>query len=191
MLQMIPPSRPFALWGLDIVGLFPRTVGGFRFLYITIDKFIKWSEATSVVKINKQSTVKFIKSTICRFGVPNRITTDNGSQFTSGAFQGYCEDLGIQICYASVAHPESNGQVERANAKMLKGLKTRTYDGWKKHGKKWIDELPCALWGNRTSPSQATSEMPFFMVYGAEAVLPLEVTMGSLRVKTYDEPMQY
>jgi transposase InsO family protein len=111
------------------------------------------AESNPVVKNNKQSTVKFIKSNICRFAVPNWIITDNGSQFTSGAFQGYCEDLGIQICYASVAHPESNGPVERANAEILKGIKTRTYDGLKKLGKKWIDELPCALWGNRTSPS--------------------------------------
>jgi hypothetical protein len=143
-----------------------------------------------VVKINKQSAVKFIRSIICRFGVPNRIITDNGSQFISGAFQGYCKDLDIQICYASPAHPESNGQVERANAEILKGLKTCTYDGLKKHGKKWIDEILCALWGNRTSPSRATGETPFFMVYGAEAVLPPEVTMGSLRVKTSDEAAQ-
>jgi hypothetical protein len=108
-LQMIPPSWPFVVWGLDIVGPFPRAVGGYRFLYVVIDKFTKWPEATPVVNINKQSAVKFIKSIICRFGVPNRIITDNGSQFTSGTFQGYCEDLGIQICYASVAHPESNG----------------------------------------------------------------------------------
>jgi hypothetical protein len=77
--------------------------------------------------------------------------------------------------------------VERANAEIHKGLKTRTYDGLKKHGKKWIDELPCPLWGNRTSPSRATGDTPFFMVYGAEALLPPEVTMDSLRVKTYDE----
>jgi hypothetical protein len=171
---MIPPS-------------FPHAVRACRFLYVAIDKFMKWSEATPVVKINKQSTVKFIKSIICRFGVPNKIITDNGSQITSGAFQGYCEDFDIQICYASVAHPESNGQVERANVEILKGLKTRTYDGLKKHGKKWIDELLCALWGNRTSPSRATGETHFFMVYGAEAILPPEVTMGSLRVKTCDE----
>jgi transposase InsO family protein len=143
-----------------------------------------------VVKIDKKSAVKFIKSIICRFEVPNRIITNNGSQFTSGAFQGYCKDLGIQICYGSPAHPESNGQVERANAEILKGLKTRTYDGLKKHGKKWNDELPCALWGNQTSPSQATGETPFFMVYEAEAVLPLEVTMGSLCVKTYGKATQ-
>jgi hypothetical protein len=189
-LQMIPPSWPFAVWGLDIVGTFPRAVGGYRFLYVAIDKFTKWPKAIPVVKINKQSAVKFIKSIICRFGVSNWIITDNGSQFTSDAFQGYCEDLGIQICYTSLAHPESNGQVERANAEILKGLKTCTYDGLKKHDKKWIDELPCALWGNRTSPSRATGEMPFFMVYGAETILPPEVTIGSLRVKTYDEATQ-
>jgi transposase InsO family protein len=168
----------------------PHAVGGYRFLYVVIDKFTKWSEATPVVKINKQSAVKFIKPIICRFGVPNRIITDNGSQFTSGAFQVYCKDLSIQICYASPAHPESNGHVKRVNAEILNGIKTRTYDDLKKHVKKWIDELTCALWGNRTSPSRATGETPFFMVYVAEVVLPPEVTMGSLGVKTYDEAMQ-
>jgi hypothetical protein len=69
--------------------------------------------------------------------------------------------------------PGGPEQVERANAEILNGLKTCTYDGLKKHGNKWIDELPCALWGNRTSPSQATGETSFFMVYGAEVVLPL------------------
>jgi transposase InsO family protein len=189
-LQMIPPLWPFTVWGLDIMGPFPRAIGGYRFLYVAIDKFPKWPEATPVVKINKQSAVKFIKSIICRFGVPNRIITNNGSQFTSGAFHGYCEDLGIYICYTSPAHPESNGQVERVIAEILNDLKTCTYDGLKKHGKKWIDELPCTLWGNRTSPSRATGETPFFMVYGAKAVLPPEVTMSSLRVKTYDEATQ-
>jgi transposase InsO family protein len=143
-----------------------------------------------MIKVNKQSTVKFIKSIVCRFGVPNRVITHNESQFNSNALQGYCEYLGIQICYVSVAHPESNGQVEQANAEILKGLKTCTYDGLKKYGKKWIDELPCALWGNQTSPSRATGETPFFMVYGADAVLPPEVTMDSLCVKTYDEATQ-
>jgi transposase InsO family protein len=64
-------------------------------MYVAIDKFTKWPEATPVVKINKQSTVKFIKSIIYRFEVPNRIITDNGIQFTSRVFQEYCEDLGI------------------------------------------------------------------------------------------------
>jgi transposase InsO family protein len=86
-----------------------------------------------MVKINKQSAVKFIKSIVCMFGVLNSIITDNGSQFTNIVFQEYCKDLGIQICYASIAHLESNGHVKRANAEILRGLKTRTYDYLKRH----------------------------------------------------------
>jgi transposase InsO family protein len=119
----------------------------------------------------------FIKSNICRFGVPNRISTDKRSQFTSSAFQGYCEDLGIKICYVSIAHPKSNGQVERANAEILKGLKSHTYDCLKKHGAKWIDELLCALWANQTSSSKAMGETSFFLMYGAKIVILPEVTM--------------
>jgi transposase InsO family protein len=123
------------------LGSFPRAVGGFRYLYVAIDKFTKLPEATPTVKINKQSTVKFIKAIIYRFNALNRIITDIGSQFTSSAFQGYSEDLGIQIYYPSVAHQESNGQVKRDSVEILKGLKTRTYDYLKKLGAKWIDDF--------------------------------------------------
>jgi transposase InsO family protein len=120
MLQMIPPSWTFAVWGLDILGPFPRAIGGYRYLYVAIDKFTKWPEVTHVVKINKQSTVKFIKSIIYRFATPNRIITDNGSRFTSSAFQEYCEDHGIKICYTSIAHTESNGKWRETTQKSLR-----------------------------------------------------------------------
>jgi hypothetical protein len=50
-LQMIPPSWPFAVWGVDILGPFPRAIGGYRFLFVAIDKFTKSPEATPVVNI--------------------------------------------------------------------------------------------------------------------------------------------
>jgi hypothetical protein len=46
------------------------------------------------------------------------------------------------------------------------------------------------LWGNRTTPNQATGETPFFLVYGAEACLPPKTIMGSPRVQSFDESMQ-
>jgi hypothetical protein len=187
---MIPPSWPFAVWGLDILEPFPRAVGRYRYLYVAINKFTKWPEATPVVNITKASAIAFLKSIVCRFGVPNQIITDNGTQFKSRHFQEYCEDIGIQFCFASVAYPRSNGQVERANAKILRGLKIRTYNNLEKHGAKWVDQLPSVLWGNRTTPSRPTRETPFFLVYGAEACLPPEITIGSLRVQDFDEESQ-
>jgi ribonuclease HI len=189
-LQMIPPSWPFAVWGVDILGPFPRVVGGYRFLFVAIDKFTKWPKATPVVNITQGAAVAFLKSIICRFGFPSRIIMDNGTQFTSRIFQEYCEDIGTQLCFASVSHPRSNDQVERANAEILRGLKTRTYDCLKKHGANWANELPSVLWGNRTTPSRATGETPFFLVYGAEACLPPEILMGSPWVQPFDESMQ-
>jgi hypothetical protein len=143
-----------------------------------------------VVSITQGAAVAFLKSIVCRFGVPSRIITDNGTQFTSQLFQEYCEGIGTQLCFASVAHPRSNGQVERENAEILRGLKTHTYDCLKKHGANWANELPSVLWGNRTTPNRATGETPFFLVYGAEACLPLEILMGSPRVQSFDESMQ-
>jgi hypothetical protein len=84
----------------------------------------------------------------------------------------------------------SNDQAERANAEILRGLKTRIYDCLKKHGANWVNELPCVLWGNWTTPSRATGETPFFLVYGAEACLPPKIIMGSPRVQSFDESMQ-
>jgi hypothetical protein len=171
-LQMIPPSWSFTIWGVDILGPFPRAVSGYRFLFVANDKFTKWPEATSVVNITQGAAVAFLRSIVYRFGVPSRIIMDNGTQFTSRLFQEYCEGIGTQLCFASVAHPRSNGQAERANAKILMGLKTRTYDCLKKHDANCVNELPSVLWGNRTTPSRATRETLFFLVYGAEACLP-------------------
>nr|CAH66197.1 OSIGBa0148D14.3 [Oryza sativa] len=189
-LQIIPLSWPFAVWGLDILGPFRRAPSGFEYLYVAIDKFTKWPEAYPVVKIDKHSALKFIKGITARFGVPNRIIMDNGTQFTSELFGDYCEDMGIKLCFASPAHPRSNGQVERANAEILKGLKTKTFNILKKHGDSWIEELPAVLWANRTTPSRATGETPFFLVYGTEAVLPSELTLRSPRATMYCEADQ-
>jgi hypothetical protein len=83
---MIPPYWPFAIWGVDILGPFPRAVRGYRFLFVAIDKFTKWPEATPVVSITQGVAIPFLKSIVCRFGVPSRIIMDNETQFTSRLF---------------------------------------------------------------------------------------------------------
>jgi transposase InsO family protein len=110
--------------GVDILSPFPKVIGGYHFLYVAIDKFTKWPEATTVATINKASDVKFPKSIVCLFGIPDRIITDQSAQFKSKVFQEYFDDININVCYTSVAHPGSNNQVERANIEFLKGLKT-------------------------------------------------------------------
>ena len=78
-LQTIPLSWPFAIWGLDILGPFPRALGSYHYLYVVVDKFNKWVEVEAVRTIPAGSAVKFIKGLMSRSGVPDRIITDNSS----------------------------------------------------------------------------------------------------------------
>jgi hypothetical protein len=88
-----------------------------------------------VRKVTAQSAVKFLKGLVCRFGVPSRVITDNGTQFMSCAFMQYVQSLRSKVSFTSVAHPWSNGQAERMNAEVLRGLKTRTFDKLQKCGR--------------------------------------------------------
>ena len=105
-------------------------------MYVTSNKFAKWPEVEAVRKVTAQLAVKFFKGLVCRFGVPSRIITDNGTQFTSHTFMQYIQDLGSKVCFASVAHPRSNGQAERANAEVLRGLRTKNFDKLRKSGRR-------------------------------------------------------
>jgi hypothetical protein len=51
----------------------------------------------------------------------------------------------------------------------------------------WVDELPSVLWGLRTTPNAATQETTFFLVHGAEAVLPVKITLEAPRIAAYDK----
>jgi hypothetical protein len=70
---------------------------------------------------------------------------------------------------------------------VLQGLKPRIFYKLNKHSKKWAAELPSVLWSLRTTPSRATGFTPFFLVYGSEAMLPIDVECGSPRLKAYNE----
>ncbi|XP_066392096.1 uncharacterized protein [Miscanthus floridulus] len=119
--------------------------------------------------------------------MPNWIITDLGSPFTAIECRSWAQDCDISIDYASIAHPQENGQVEWANRLLLAGLKARLYDELKYYGGKWIYELPKVVRGLRTQQSRATGYSPFFLVYGSEAILAADLIWNSPRFEQYDE----
>jgi transposase InsO family protein len=150
-------------------------------------KFSKWFEVRPLNNIRSEQAVAFFTNIIHRFGVPNSIITDNGTQFTGRKFLDFCEDHHIRVDWAAVAHPMTNGRVERANGMILQGLKPRIYNDLNKFGRRWMKELPSVVWSLRTMPSRAMGFTPFFLVYGAEAILPTDLEYGSLRKRAYND----
>ena len=70
---------------------------------------------------------------------------------------------------------------------ILQGLKPRIYNDLNKFGRRWMKELPSVVWSLRTASSRATGFTPFFLVYGAEAILPTDLEYGSPRTRAYDD----
>ncbi|XP_073360359.1 uncharacterized protein [Aegilops tauschii subsp. strangulata] len=84
-LRTIPITWPFAVWGLDMVGPFKTAQGGMTPLLVAVDKFTKWIEARPIEKLDGPTAVRFIKDIAVRYGMPNSIITDNGTNFAMGA----------------------------------------------------------------------------------------------------------
>ena len=94
-MHLAPPNElktmtspwPFAWWGMDI--LRPFTVGSYqnKYLIVAIDYFTKWIEAEALAKITAFNILRFYKrNVLARFGVPQALVTDNGTQFTDAKF---------------------------------------------------------------------------------------------------------
>jgi transposase InsO family protein len=186
-LQTILITWPFAVWNLDMVGPLLQVPGGFTHLLVAVDKFSKWIEARAIVNVRSEEAVSFFTDIIYHFDIPNKIITDNGTQFTGKKFINFYDDNHIRVDWSAVAHPKTNRQVERTNDMILQGLKPRIFKRLDKFQAKWVAELPSVLWSLRTTPCRATGFTSFFMVHGSEAVLPTDIDYGSPRVRAYTE----
>jgi hypothetical protein len=69
---------------------------------------------------------------------------------------------------------------------ILDALKKGLYRENDKAPGRWLKELPAVVWGLRTQPCCNTGASPYFMVYGAEAILPVDIAFRSPRVENFD-----
>ena len=129
VLNSLSSPWPFAQWGLDIVGPFPKATGKKKYLLVGTDYFTKWFEAEPLTNIRDVDTKKFVwKNVVTRFGVPHSLILDNGLQFDSKSFRLYCSELGITNIYSTPAYPQGNGQAEAINKVIVNGIKKRLDD---------------------------------------------------------------
>ncbi|KAM1203864.1 hypothetical protein ACFX2J_019631 [Malus domestica] len=178
---MISPW-PFAQWGLDLIGPMPAGKGKVRYAIVAVDYFTKWAEVEPLATITEAKIEAFVwKNILCRFGIPNAIVTDNGRQFDNKNFRMFCSKFNINLCFASPAHPQSNGQVEAVNKIIKHTLKTSL----DKAKGCWPEFVPQVLWSYRTSYRTSTGETPFSLAFGTEAVVPVELEQATYRIQNY------
>jgi hypothetical protein len=89
----------------------------------------------------------------------------------------FAESYGIKMLNSSPYYAQANGQAESSNKILIKLIKKKIED----YPRKWHEVLSEALWAHRISKHGATKVTPYELVYGQEAVLPVEVNLAALR----------
>jgi hypothetical protein len=114
--QLIAPSRPLQRWGIDIVGKLTPAQSNYTFVVIIVEYFTKWIEAKLLTNVSSATIKRFFwQNIVCRYGVPRHIIVDNAKYFDNAMFKEFCQQIGTNVAFASVYHPQSNGSVEKAD----------------------------------------------------------------------------
>jgi hypothetical protein len=186
-LQLVPAAElhpiikpwPFRGWGLDFIGeIHPSSSKGHRFVLVATDYFTKWTEVVALKNMIHKEIIEFITEHIIhRFNIPQTLTTDQGTSFMSNELREFAELYIIKLLNSSPYYAQANGQAESSNRTLINLIKKKIYD----NPKHWHKILSEALWVHRISKHSATKVSPFELIYGHEAVLPVEISLNVVR----------
>ncbi|RVW20535.1 hypothetical protein CK203_112912 [Vitis vinifera] len=155
----------------------PYASPGHEFILVAIDYFTKWVKVASYTRLTSYGVVSFIRSLIiCHYGIPHELIFGRGVHFRADV-DTLLQRYGIQHHRSSAYRLQTNGAVKAANKNIKRILRmmVETFLDWS-------EKLPFALWAYRTSFRTSIGATLYFLVYGMEAVLLVEIEIGSLRV---------
>jgi transposase InsO family protein len=192
-IQRVPASAmnpiiklwPFRGWAIDLIGqIYPPSSKGHKFVLVATYYFTKGVEAIPIKIVTSGNMIDFVNEHIVyRFGIPQTITTDQGSQFISKEFKEYAKSLGIKLLNSSPYYAQANRQAEATNKGILKLIKHKIDES----PKRWRTILNEALWSYKMAWHRATKVSPYQLVYGHDVVLPWELKTGSRRTSLQDQ----
>ncbi|MCO5593329.1 hypothetical protein L7F22_047339 [Adiantum nelumboides] len=170
----------FMKWGLDFMGSFKKiTLRKNKYIVMATCYVSKWVEAKALPNNTAKSTAWFLyEHIICRYGCPIEIVSDQGTHFINDTIEILTELFSIKHRKSTPYYPWYNGPTESSN-KTIKTILTKIFQN---EPQNWDEQLQTTLWAYRTAYKVTTGMTPFRMVYGTEAVVPLEFAVPSLNM---------
>ena len=173
---------PFQRIGMDILDVHHISKRGNRYIIVISDYFSKWCIAVAR-KNHKAITCSevIINQFVCQFGVPMQILTDQGREFEGQLFQEVCRLLRIHKIRTSPYRPQTDGLVERQNRTLLEMLSKYVRYQYSD----WVDHLPFLVMAYNTSVHDSTGCTPFSLIYGREALLPIDLVYPPINLEPF------
>ena len=130
-------------------------------LLVVVDYYSRWQEVVVLTKATSSTVIEGLESIFASHGLPKRIVSDNGAQFTSQEFQDYLKSNAIEHHRTTPYWPQANGEVERQNRTLLKALRIAHLER-----RDWKKELWRFLLAYRTTPHTVTGVSPAELLCG-------------------------
>ena len=176
LLQSIRANRPFEKVGIDLIGPFPIKAAGNKHAIVAVDYLTKWAIVKAVPKASAKEVVDFfVRNVVLQHGAPVSLISDRGKCLTASFAEDLYKALQTNHLVIAAYHPQCNGLVERYNhtfAKML-SMYVNSYHN------DWDGLLDFVTFAYNTSRQESTGFTPFYLLYGREAVLPVDVALGN------------
>ena len=175
-LRPIPVTGPFQRVGMDIIGPLPRSYQDNVCIVVAIDYHTKWVEARALPNMKAPAVAQFIfEDIICRHGCPEVIQTDGGKSFANQLVRELCDQFGIRHQLVLAYRPQSNGMVERTNRIIGTAISKYVLEDQQE----WDRYLPGILLAHRSTFQSSARFTPFYLTYGREAQLPIDLEFPS------------
>jgi len=123
-MRLFPAKEPFAAVAWDLLGPLPRTPEGYEYLLVICNRFTKLTPVVPLKDVTALDVLSsFLDAWISSYSIPDSTHSDNGPQFASVLYQGVLQMLGISTNFATPCHPQTKGQVEHFNQKLVRQLR--------------------------------------------------------------------
>ena len=174
-------SSLFEKIGLDVIHM-PQSDGK-NYLVVAREDLSGWPEARALSKASSEAIAKFLwEEVVSRHGCFGKLVVDGGPE-NKDYLESFIQRYGINRVQVSAYHPQANGMVERGHRSIVEALVRMTNGGITK----WTRNLPSVLLAERTTVHNPTGKTPFGVIYGREAVLPVELEHPTWRVLKWSE----
>ncbi|PIK62720.1 hypothetical protein BSL78_00299 [Apostichopus japonicus] len=174
-MKVVKIGEPLQRVAIDVLGPLPETYNGNKCIVVIADYFTRWTEAYPVPNQEAATVASVVaEQFVARFGVPQIIHTDQGSNFECNLFKELCKLLGIEKTRTTAYRPQSDGLVERFNRTLEQMLSVYVNESQKD----WDVHVPLVLMAIHSSPQETTGYSPNLLMLGRETKLPLELMIG-------------